>query len=463
MINIPAEIIHFVLLPILSAQLLLVVLIYFSLVSRRVLKGFPFHVCYLLSYAFYLAGKTLQNYADVETQMDILFLRVAVLFSFGIPSMAIATSLQVGASMGKKLRVLHYLLGVIASVFYVVVVDAYSYNGLIPRVLVALLPFHPTTRIAEWFMFSYILCALIAPCLLLLSRQLQQRNNPVSLTFLSGTICFGLFHIATFLVQEVYHFGILQLSSSLLKDVYWLLYIGALATAWCWCFAVFQDINYTKGRAELLKEQLQYLVRSGGAGSKSEVDSILAQLEETAGGNLDLYKLKVREAIDRLTNLGIEAGGDVDVLLARNAEKNKAIEISRSAKSVQEIVSNEVLEFSGMIAKLPADRASAIAEKTLQYISENYHNTIDVASIAEQFDVSQSYLMRVFKKATGQTLNQNLVATRIEHAKRLLLEDSVTNTAFSVGFNSSNYFSTAFKKATGISPAQYQNTHQPKN
>ena len=50
---------------------------------------------------------------------------------------------------------------------------------------------------------------------------------------------------------------------------------------------------------------------------------------------------------------------------------------------------------------------------------------------------------------------QNL---RITQAKKLLREGkfSITEIAFQVGFNDSNYFSSCFKKATGISPLEYR-------
>lgn len=60
--------------------------------------------------------------------------------------------------------------------------------------------------------------------------------------------------------------------------------------------------------------------------------------------------------------------------------------------------------------------------------------------------------MRRFKQETGQTVNQHLTQVRIENAKRLLASISVTETAFEVGFNDSNYFSTVFKKQTGHTP-----------
>ncbi|WP_157152502.1 AraC family transcriptional regulator [Cellvibrio sp. BR] len=444
MIDIPIDTILFVLLPILSAQLILVVLVYFSLVSRRVLSGYGFHVCYLVCYVIYLLGKALQNFAEADSQLGILFFRVLVLFALGIPSMVIATALQTGTHVTRRCQGLLYSLGLLASGGYIVIMDATTGQLLVPDGFSALLPFTPSVKLGEWSLTFYLLLALIAPCCYLLYQQLQGRRSPVALSFLAGSISFGLFHGATTLFQQSY----------------WLLYLGAIVTTCCWCWAVYQDIRYTKGRAELLQEELQLLIGSGKNASKQDIDILLGQLEASTRGNLALYKLKVRETIDRLTGLGIEAGGNLDNLLARNVERNQALENSGDLLAVRAIIADEALAFSKLITQLPKEQEHSIAARAQAFISQHYRDEIDVASIAQEFNVSQSYLMRVFKKNTGQTLNQYLVSTRINEAKKLLLVQSVTTTAFDVGFNSANYFSTVFKKETGQAPVDFQKNHQ---
>ncbi|NRA43031.1 MAG: helix-turn-helix transcriptional regulator, partial [Pseudomonadales bacterium] len=107
---------------------------------------------------------------------------------------------------------------------------------------------------------------------------------------------------------------------------------------------------------------------------------------------------------------------------------------------------------SQIISDIPNQRIVRVQK----YLTEHYQNDIDVDQLAEQFKVSRSYLMREFKQATSQTINQFLTAHRIDIAKKLLMDHSVTETAFAVGFNNSNYFSTVFKKMTGKTPREFQ-------
>lgn len=74
--------------------------------------------------------------------------------------------------------------------------------------------------------------------------------------------------------------------------------------------------------------------------------------------------------------------------------------------------------------------------------------------------MSRSNLMRVFRKATGQTPIEYLVRLRIQRAMDLLLNTSmrITEIALEVGFNDSNYFSRQFKRVVGESPRTFRNS-----
>jgi len=72
--------------------------------------------------------------------------------------------------------------------------------------------------------------------------------------------------------------------------------------------------------------------------------------------------------------------------------------------------------------------------------------------------MSSSNLMRVFRKATGQTPIEYLVRLRIQKSMELLrsTEHTVTEIAMDVGFNDSNYFSRQFRRIVGESPRQFK-------
>jgi AraC family transcriptional regulator len=80
------------------------------------------------------------------------------------------------------------------------------------------------------------------------------------------------------------------------------------------------------------------------------------------------------------------------------------------------------------------------------------------AEVAAQAGLSTTYLRRVFKNTTGQTLNQFLEQTRIARARGLLAETTLPLKVVShaLGFARPSAFSVAFKRATGEVPKEYR-------
>ena len=83
----------------------------------------------------------------------------------------------------------------------------------------------------------------------------------------------------------------------------------------------------------------------------------------------------------------------------------------------------------------------------------------DLQSIAH---MSRSNLMRVFRKATGQSPIEYLVRLRIQKSMQLLRNTDlpITEVAMEVGFQDSNYFARQFRQAVGQSPRTFRQQAQ---
>lgn len=97
-------------------------------------------------------------------------------------------------------------------------------------------------------------------------------------------------------------------------------------------------------------------------------------------------------------------------------------------------------------------------KKVLAFLSENYAKNLSLTEIARRFHYSESYLRHLFKSKTGYTIGNYRMALRIFHAKKLLktTELSISEIAFTVGFNDPDYFTCVFHKETGFSPKKYR-------
>lgn len=95
-------------------------------------------------------------------------------------------------------------------------------------------------------------------------------------------------------------------------------------------------------------------------------------------------------------------------------------------------------------------------EFMLQYIHENYAEEITLAELADKVYISRNYLSNIFKNTTGESFNTYLTRVRMEKAKELLMEGRmlVYEVAERVGYKNVPYFSTLFKKVTGMNPTE---------
>lgn len=77
----------------------------------------------------------------------------------------------------------------------------------------------------------------------------------------------------------------------------------------------------------------------------------------------------------------------------------------------------------------------------------------------EQLSMSPNYLSDLLKKETDKSAQDHIHYYVIEKAKHILLssQESVSQVAYTLGFNYSQHFSKLFKQKTGMSPSEYRN------
>lgn len=96
-----------------------------------------------------------------------------------------------------------------------------------------------------------------------------------------------------------------------------------------------------------------------------------------------------------------------------------------------------------------------------QYIDARYTEPITLQSIAESLNLSAYSLTHLFKKATGYTPMQYVTRRRIGQAQERLIHsnDSITDIAMDVGYNSLSSFNYAFSTQIGMSPSRFRGTY----
>lgn len=104
------------------------------------------------------------------------------------------------------------------------------------------------------------------------------------------------------------------------------------------------------------------------------------------------------------------------------------------------------------------EKSQTIVERINYYIQEHYKENIGRNEISSQFYLAPEYLSKMYKKKTGKKLKDAINEYRLEQAKALLKnkEMRVSDVAIEVGFDNFSYFSTLFKKSTGMTANEYR-------
>lgn len=84
-----------------------------------------------------------------------------------------------------------------------------------------------------------------------------------------------------------------------------------------------------------------------------------------------------------------------------------------------------------------------------------------INTVADRLGMSPAYLSRVFKKSTGTTFVEYVLAVRMDAARNLLshTDTPIDEIVTAVGFSDISYFYKVFKKVNGCTPAIYRKNH----
>jgi len=98
-----------------------------------------------------------------------------------------------------------------------------------------------------------------------------------------------------------------------------------------------------------------------------------------------------------------------------------------------------------------------VVVKAVRFIREHAFEGITVEDVAEQVPQSRRVLERHFRKMMGRTINDHILASRLDRAVMLLTETdlSLKQISLKAGFGSTSYMGAVFKRVLGRTPGSY--------
>jgi LacI family transcriptional regulator len=142
--------------------------------------------------------------------------------------------------------------------------------------------------------------------------------------------------------------------------------------------------------------------------------------------------------------MGYEAANLLDMKMA-GKEPKSVIFIPPSHLAVRQSTNLMVMDDPDMV-------------RAMRHIREYACSGIDVNRLAEELDLSRSFLERGFREHLGRSPKAEIMRVRLERAKQLLERTDKTskNLARQCGFSSLEYFIKAFRREVGMTPNAYR-------
>lgn len=135
-------------------------------------------------------------------------------------------------------------------------------------------------------------------------------------------------------------------------------------------------------------------------------------------------------------------------------------EIFASFKSMEELRSYlYMLILDGIHMNVDLDmNAKNKIKMGIKYIQDNYNKDIAINELAEMFAISPNYFSTIFKKETGMTTVNYIKEIRLKKACEYLINSgkSIVEISKEVGYEDSQYFFRVFKKSTGVTPLEFR-------
>lgn len=166
--------------------------------------------------------------------------------------------------------------------------------------------------------------------------------------------------------------------------------------------------------------------------------------------NMDLHNNKTLDVLPELFTLQEQFVNDASSLRSGSLSCTViSIILHYIAIALQEYKIEEMLQReTSMRRLLPA----------IDYIDDNFRNTLSLKKIAGQVNIAPNYFHKLFVKAMGETPLQYVTKRRLLIARNLLSTTgkTVKEVACDVGYNNEFYFSRIFKKHLNCSPSIFK-------
>lgn len=223
-------------------------------------------------------------------------------------------------------------------------------------------------------------------------------------------------------------------------------------------FRVFYEKNYERRRKKIFTEDeivnILRTIKYEQDGVKKGTSVFFNRFSLDKDSLLDIGSA-CKKLLSRVDEWAVENQVDTDDIMAVFYQRYHFLD---NLEKIEKEISGYVNLISLSIRR-KSYGSEYLYERMYQYIQENYYKKITLQTLADLFYVSAAQCSSILKEHLNKGLNEYLLEIRIEKAKELLDNTSMSAEKISkeIGYPNTKYFFRMFKQVTTFTPIEYRN------
>lgn len=155
---------------------------------------------------------------------------------------------------------------------------------------------------------------------------------------------------------------------------------------------------------------------------------------------------------------GVKWGIEPEYSNQLHKDLGKRIEYAEKLEDIVKIFIHSILTIVDLLKPLNPYHNNIMVYNVQKYVEAHYKEELSLKRVAEELNVSYSYLSNVFNKEAKIKFNDYLQGVRVKESTILLKQTNMDLASISLetGFSSQSYFTKIFHKHLGVSPRQYR-------
>lgn len=154
----------------------------------------------------------------------------------------------------------------------------------------------------------------------------------------------------------------------------------------------------------------------------------------------------------------MQTSDDIHTCLMKLVEENQKGNDPFIIKGYLYVLFGKIGQKLKVLDKRPKDKHMDTMQLILKYIQEHYTEKITLEDVSKAVGISKSRISSIFHHKTSHTFNDYINRLRINTALQMMEETdlTITDIAFSCGFESYRHFSRVFKNIVNNTPSGYR-------